>query len=490
MDAAPHVPSCAIRCAKDSPSPARSPRRAFPTAGARPGRRDKPCAPAAAKSPGKSIAPPPSRAVTRAGSPPASFPPASSWFAEWCGPAFPPQARLRLWSPHPPFSGPLPPAPGDDAGPRAGSASRRYQTAPMRRIVPTFYYNCVRQVFRIATMALLGLIFITNVYRAATQSITHDEAVTYENFVAAPWSIVFNSYDANHHVLHTMVCKIFVDLLGVSPLTLRLASVLSGLLYLYLIFRICERLFGTGWYLPLSALLLSLNPYLLDFESAARGYGMAVAFLFLALWEMLEWLDKPESGRLVGAGVALGLSIGANLVLAPPAIGLALMFLFAVWNQRRTFKPTITVTKKGTKKETPNPFPTLGQALVRFALPLVGIAAVIILSPLSNSSGQQFYIGAASLRAGAESIVRNSLQPAPGWLISTLALAVLPALLVVGALIAWRAASRWIASTLLERTILLTGGTMLVAFVGALASHVLFDVPYPESRTAIYWIPL
>ena len=149
----------------------------------------------------------------------------------------------------------------------------------MRRIVPTFYYNCVRQVFRIATMALLGLIFLTNIYRAATQSITHDEAVTYENFVAAPWSIVFNSYDANHHVLHTIFCKIFVDLLGVSPLTLRLASLLSGLLYLYLVFRICERLFGTGWYLPLSALLLSLNPYLLDFESAARGYGMAVAFL-------------------------------------------------------------------------------------------------------------------------------------------------------------------------------------------------------------------
>ncbi|HTS51626.1 MAG TPA: glycosyltransferase family 39 protein [Bryobacteraceae bacterium] len=339
-------------------------------------------------------------------------------------------------------------------------------------------------------MALLGLIFTTNVYRAATQSITHDEGVTYENFVAAPWSIVFNSYDANHHVLHTIFCKIFVDLLGVSPLTLRLASVLSGLLYLYLVFRICERLFGTGWYLPLSALLLSLNPYLLDFESAARGYGMAVAFLFLALWEMLEWLDKPESGRLIRAGLALGLSIGANLVLAPPAIGLALMFLLAVWNQRRSFKPTVTVTKKGTKKETPNPFPTLGQALVRFALPLVGIAALIVLSPLSNSSGQQFYIGAASLRAGAESIVHNSLQPAPGWLISALALAVLPAVIIAAALIAWRAASRWIASTLLERTILLTGGAMLIALAGVLASHLLFDVPYPESRTAIYWIPL
>jgi len=339
-------------------------------------------------------------------------------------------------------------------------------------------------------MALLGLIFILNIYRAATQSITHDEGVTYENFVDAPWNIVFNSYDANHHVLHTIVCKIFVGLLGVSPLTLRLASVLSGLLYLYLVLRICESLFGTGWYLLLSAALLSLNPYLLDFQSAARGYGMAAAFLFLGLWEMLEWLREPRPARLIRAGLALGLSIAANLVFAPPAAGLALMFLVAVWSQRRSFKPTVTVTKKGTKKETPNPFPTLGQALLQFVLPMIGIAALIVLSPLSNSSGQQFYVGAASLRAGAESIVRNSLQPAPAWLIAVVASIVLPAVIVAAAWIAWRTISRWAAATLLERSILLSAGAMLIAFLGVVAAHLLFDVPYPEGRTGIYWIPL
>ena len=339
-------------------------------------------------------------------------------------------------------------------------------------------------------MALLGLIFFINIYRAATQSITHDEAVTYENFVDAPWNVVFNSYDANHHVLHTIVCKVFVGLLGVSPLTLRLASVLSGLLYLFVILRICESLFGSGWYLVLSALLLSLNPYLLDFQSAARGYGMAVALLFLGLWEMLEWLREPLPARLIRAGVALGLSIAANLVFAPPAAGLALMFLVAASYQRRSFQPTVTVSKKGTKKETTNPFPTLGQALVRFVLPMIGVTALIVLSPLSNSSGQQFYVGAASLRAGAESIVQDSLPLAPAWLITAVALVVLPALLLAAAWTGWRALSRWTASTLLERSILLTAGAMLAAFLGVVAGHVLFDVPYPEGRTGIYWIPL
>ena len=150
----------------------------------------------------------------------------------------------------------------------------------------------------------------------------------------------------------------------------------------------------------------------------------------------------------------------------------------------------MTVTKKGTKKETPNPFPTLGQALLRFVLPFGGVAILIVLSPLSNSSGQQFYVGAASLRAGAQSIVRDSLEPAPGWLVTVLALVVMPALILAAAAMAWRAVSRWKESSMLDRSLMLSGGAMLIAFVAVVAAHLLFDVPYPEGRTGIYWIPL
>ncbi len=360
----------------------------------------------------------------------------------------------------------------------------------MHSVAATFYYNFVRPIFRILTLAVLALIFAASVYRAATQSITHDEALTYELFVAAPWTLVFNAYDPNHHVLHTILSKITVGLLGVSPFALRLPSLLSGLLYLYVVFRICERLFGSGWYLLLSTLLLSLNPYLLDYESVARGYGMAVAFFFLALWEILEWFREPRKQRLIRAGTALALSVAANLVLAPPAAGLALMFLIATAKQRRTFQPTVTVTKKGTKKEEPNPFPTLGQALLRFVLPFVGIAFVIVFSPLANATGDQFYVGADTLRAGAESLVRNSLPLAPGWLVTVLALGVLPALILICTVFAWRAWSRWTSLPQIERALILIAGSMLVAFLGVVAAHLILNVPYPESRTGIYWIPL
>ena len=54
-------------------------------------------------------------------------------------------------------------------------------------------------------MILLAIVALSRLglcaYRAATQSITHDEAFTYLQFVSGPWSNLFSNYDANNHVL-------------------------------------------------------------------------------------------------------------------------------------------------------------------------------------------------------------------------------------------------------------------------------------------------
>ena len=46
-------------------------------------------------------------------------------------------------------------------------------------------------------LAVVGL----NIYRAASQSITVDEAFTYNEFVAPPLLKTLASYDANNHIL-------------------------------------------------------------------------------------------------------------------------------------------------------------------------------------------------------------------------------------------------------------------------------------------------
>ena len=69
-----------------------------------------------------------------------------------------------------------------------------------------------------------------NVYRAATQSVTIDEAFTYNAFLAGPVDDLFTKYDANHHILNSLLAKLSISLLGLSELTLRLPSLLGGLL--------------------------------------------------------------------------------------------------------------------------------------------------------------------------------------------------------------------------------------------------------------------
>ncbi|SRR6266851_9145065 len=52
-------------------------------------------------------------------------------------------------------------------------------------------------------------------YRAITQSIVHDEALTYQLYLAGPAARIFDSFDANHHFLNTLLMKLSVSLFGV-----------------------------------------------------------------------------------------------------------------------------------------------------------------------------------------------------------------------------------------------------------------------------------
>ena len=142
-----------------------------------------------------------------------------------------------------------------------------------------------------AALALLIFLFAANCYRAATQSITTDEALTFDKFVAPHLDEIFAHYDANNHVLNTALAWISVEALGIREFPLRLPSVLGGALYLWGVYRLARLVFGTGPFFLAAVALSALNPLLLDHLSAARGYGLALAFLTWALINMIEFLD-------------------------------------------------------------------------------------------------------------------------------------------------------------------------------------------------------
>src|SRR5262245_50500298 len=61
--------------------------------------------------------------------------------------------------------------------------------------------------------SFLTVVAAASVYRATTQGIVHDEAVTYLMFVAGPLEHVFTRYTANNHVLFTLAANATTHLL-------------------------------------------------------------------------------------------------------------------------------------------------------------------------------------------------------------------------------------------------------------------------------------
>src|SRR5215831_16894270 len=79
-------------------------------------------------------------------------------------------------------------------------------------------------------------------YRATHQSLVDDEAFTFNEYVRGPWSSIWrHHYDANNHVLYSILAKASVRVLGLSELTLRLPSLLAGFFLVLGVFWLLQR---------------------------------------------------------------------------------------------------------------------------------------------------------------------------------------------------------------------------------------------------------
>jgi len=167
-------------------------------------------------------------------------------------------------------------------------------------------------------------LFAVTAYRASNLSMTHDESGTYMFFIQENVMDYFHQKglwrSANNHLLNTMGMQMSVDTFGQSDLTVRLPNVLACLLYLMSLLGIIKLCFKRWEVQVLAFALLALNPFLNDFFSLARGYGMSVGFQLFALYQFISFFKKQKSIHLVLAYLGLGLaslSLFTNLLFIP-----------------------------------------------------------------------------------------------------------------------------------------------------------------------------
>lgn len=175
------------------------------------------------------------------------------------------------------------------------------------------------------TLILLA-IFVYIILRAINLSFTHDESLSFQ--------IIMGDKDfagtANNHLLNSLLMKISSTVFGTSELALRLPNLLAFILYGSFCFRILDKYKNTILIFTGLAVLL-LNPFLIEFFSLARGYGLALGFAMGSLYYLIK-LEEDQTSRsfLFTMSFALGLSLLAALSnYSFLNLNIALLFIFS-----------------------------------------------------------------------------------------------------------------------------------------------------------------
>ena len=176
----------------------------------------------------------------------------------------------------------------------------------------------IRQIWKIQNISgekwallLLGILFLlTNLMSATCSPLTHDEAQTYLHGVLPGIKplLLFTFNDSNNQVLNTGLMILSTRLFGFSEFVLRLPNILASLLYIYCTYWLSRR-YQASW--PAMIILNAPLPIAAYF-SLARGYGIANAFVALAILFLVRGLDNRSICTLFFSTVAALFAAAAN----------------------------------------------------------------------------------------------------------------------------------------------------------------------------------
>ena len=310
--------------------------------------------------------------------------------------------------------------------------------------------------------ALARLAFCT--YRAIHQSITIDEAYTFNQFIHGSWWNIYRLYDANNHVLYSILAKLSIQLFGLSELSIRLPSLIGGFFLTLGVFQILKI---TTTSIPIRWMALaglSLHPLLLDFSIAARGYGLSVAFVVWAVYFSM-------SRRYALGGLLLGLGLSANLTAIFPAAGLLTAVVLLDDGSWRDRLRNVAV----------------------IAAPAQTVFFLICFGALRTAERSHFYVGIPELGPAVRDLLDRSIQITrrSGLLGSETARRVILFLMIPAAavFIAIGSAIDFVRDRQGRRR-LIPVVTLGIAIGGTVAGHYVLSLNYPEDRMALHFLVL
>jgi hypothetical protein len=169
----------------------------------------------------------------------------------------------------------------------------------------------IRNIYFFSALAL----FVYLILRAINVPPVHDEAATYIHYIQqGEWMPYSAHWDANNHILNSLLSGWIFKIFGFGLLQLRLVSLLSFILFAVYIFRISK--FLQSNIVKIGFLVGMLGAHnLMEYFGYSRGYGMSMGLLIAAMFYLIRYFQQFELRKLWPFYIFSLLALMANLTL-------------------------------------------------------------------------------------------------------------------------------------------------------------------------------
>lgn len=321
-------------------------------------------------------------------------------------------------------------------------------------------------VIAIAMIGLSGYV----ISRAYLMSFTHDEALSFLIIRGDDYL----SKTANHHILNSFLMNLCSHIFGDSEWSFRMPNIFAHLLWMISCILLLKKLINPIL-IAAGFLLLNLNPFLLDFFSLARGYGLSLAFMTANLYCLIQMTENRQSrfrwfGYICGALAVLSNFTLLNYYLAFIAADI-LILAYQDGKFGLSFPGPVEVIENGL---------LIGGNLALFVYTLPIIFRL-------RRGGELYYGGTQFWKGAFETLIQESLysQHYGDMTIAWITAVLLSGLYLAAALSVYQ----WIKVRKISYLNIVLF-ILILTLMAPIAQHLIFGTLYPKSRTGLYYIPL
>ncbi len=177
--------------------------------------------------------------------------------------------------------------------------------------------NLPRTIENIIIFALFGGLFVYLILRALYVEMTIDESATALCALDLSYETLYKlaGITPGNHLLNTVLIKFLINLFGTHPFVVRLPNLLAFVIFSWFTYRSVKIITADSFIRITAFTLLCLNPYVLDWFTIARGYGLSFGFMMASVYFLLKYDHTGKAIYIHGIFISAILCVLSSFVM-------------------------------------------------------------------------------------------------------------------------------------------------------------------------------